>query len=218
MSTRRNRNRRNRLVVGVCLAISVAVHGVLFGALTFEVPQSSSQAPDGTIEPVVFLEPAIEVVEIRQVREPIVLEPIHVQARPAVATSRPEKLPQPAQGEVSVAKAGEAPPSDAVTGADVHAQGDAFPSTTILAETGTAAQFAMSIRSRMGILEKLPESIRQPVEMRDPHEGHDHGEGDGEEELSWWQRLGMKFGIGDGGKICRPRPELIVDEEKPEKK
>ena len=62
--------------MGVCLAVSVAVHGVLFGALTFQVPQSASEAPDGTTELVVFQEPAIEVVEIRPVVEPIVLEPI----------------------------------------------------------------------------------------------------------------------------------------------
>ncbi|MYH52141.1 MAG: hypothetical protein F4139_04215 [Gemmatimonadetes bacterium] len=205
------------MVVGVCLAVSVAVHGVLFGALTFQVPQSASEAPDGTTELVVFQEPAIEVVEIRPVVEPIVLEPIHVQARPAVATSRPEELPQPAPGERSVAKAGEAPPSHAVTGADIPAEGDAFPSTPTLSETGSAARLAMSIRPRLGILEELPTSIRQPVEMLDPLEGSDLGEGDGNDEVSWWQRLGMKFGIG-GGKICLPRPELIVDEEKDEEK
>ena len=203
--------------MGVCLGISVAVHGVLFGALTFQVSQPPSEAPAGATEAVVFQEYAIELVEIEEVTEPVVLEPILVQARPALATPTPEELPEPAPGEVSMAKAGEAPPSDAVTGADVNARGDAFPSATSLAETGLPAQLALSMTPRFGIMKELPESLRRPLAMLDPYAGHDHGEGDGDEELSWWRRLGMKFGIG-GGLICRPRPELIVDEDKPDRK
>ena len=197
-------------------AISAVVHGVLLGTLTFQVSQPPSEAPDGTTKPVAYQDPAIELVEIRQVVEPIVLEPIIVQARPALATPTPEELPEPAPGDVSVAKAGDTPPSDAVMGVDVLARGDAFPSTTTLAETGPPAQLALSMMPRFGIQRELPKSLRQPVAQLDPHAGHDHGEGDGEEEESWWRRLGMKFGIG-GGKICRPRPELIVDEDKPDK-
>ena len=216
MTNRQIRNGQNRMVVGASLGVSVAVHGVLFGALTFQVPQSPSEAPDGEFEPVVFLDPAIEVVQIEEVREPILLEPIHVKARPALATPTPEELPQPAPGEVSVAKAGEAPPSDAASGSDVYAQGDAFPSTTILSDAGPAAQLALSLKPRLGMLKELPETNREPIAQIDPHAGHDHGEGDGREEETWWQRLGRKLGIG-GGLICRPRPELIVDEEKPDK-
>lgn len=217
MNTRRNRNRQNRMAVGAGLVISVAVHGVLFGALTFQVAPPPSEAPAGVAEPVVFQESSIELVQIEEVREPIVLEPILVQARPALATPTLEELPQPAPGEVSVAKAGDAPPSDAVKGADVNAQGDAFPSAASLAEAGLPAQLAHSMTPRFGIMKELPESFRQPVAMLNPLAGHHHGEGDGQEELSWWRRLGIKFGIG-GGLICRPRPELIVDEDKPDKK
>ncbi len=216
MSTRRIRNRQNRAAVVACFTISVAVHGVLLGALTFQVPEPPSEAPAGVTDPVAFLAPAIEIVQIDEVREPIELEPIHVQARPALATPTPEELPQPASGDVSVAKAGDAPPSHAVTGVDVHAQGDAFPSTPMLAESGPTARLAESLRPRFGMLKELPKSARQPVAMLDPHEGHDHGEGNGREEESWWDRLGRKFGFG-GGKICIPRPELIVDEEEPDK-
>lgn len=217
MSTRRIRNRQNRMAVGAGLAVSVAVHGVLFGALTFQAPQPPSETPAGVAEPAVLQESSIELVEIKEVREPVVLEPILVQARPAKATPTPEELPEPAPGEVAVAKAGDAPPSDAVTGADVNARGDAFPSATSLAETGLPARPALSMKPRFGVMKELPESLRRPVALLDPHAGHDHGEGDGEEELSWWRRLGLKFGIG-GGLVCRPRPELIVDEDKPDKK
>ena len=199
-----------------CFTISVAVHGVLLGALTFQVPEPPSEAPVGVMDPVAFLAPAIEIVQIDEVREPIELEPIHVQARPALATPTPEELPQPAPGDVSVAKAGDAPPSHAVTGVDVHAQGDAFPSTPTLAESGPSARLAESLRPRFGMLKELPKSVRQPVAMLAPLEGRDQGEGNGREEESWLDRLGRKFGIG-GGKICLPRPELIVDEEKPDK-
>ena len=68
MTNRQIRNGQNRMVVGASLGVSVAVHGVLFGALTFQVPQSPSEAPDGEFEPVVFLDPAIEVVQIEEVR------------------------------------------------------------------------------------------------------------------------------------------------------
>ena len=204
------------MVVVACFTISVAVHGVLLGALTFQVPEPPSEAPAGVMDPVAFLAPAIEIVQIDEVREPIELEPIHVQARPALATPTPEELPQPAPGDVSVAKAGDAPPSHAVTGVDVHAQGDAFPSTPTLAESGPSARLAESLRPRFGMLKELPKSVRQPVAMLAPLEGHDQGEGNGREEESWLDRLGRKFGIG-GGKICLPRPELIVDEEKPDK-
>lgn len=200
------------MVVGVCLGVSVAVHGILFGALTFQVPQLPSESPAGAAERVVVQQPTIELVEIEEVKEPIVLEPILVQARPALATPTPEELPEPAPGEVSLAKAGDSPPSDAVTGADVNAQGDAFPSATSLAETGLPAQLALSMTPRFGIMKELPESLREPLEMLDPYAGVGDGEGDGEEELTWWRRLGMKFGLG-GGLICRPRPELIVDED-----
>lgn len=212
MSTRQIRNRQNRMVVGVCLAVSVAVHGVLFGALTFQVEQSPSESPAGTAEQAVLQDPAIEVVEIREVREPVILEPIIVRARPAVATPTPEELPDPAPGEVSMARPGDAQPSDAVTGADVHARGDAFPSTTTPAETGLPARLALSMAPRFGAMKNLPESLREPVAQLDPLAGQGDGEGDGEEEQSWWRRLGMKFGLG-GGLICRPRPELIVDED-----
>lgn len=203
------------MAVGVSLAVSAAVHGVLLGALNFQVPQPPSESPAGTTDPLAFLD-AIEVVQIEEVRKPIELEPIHVQARPALATPTPEELPQPAPGDVSVAKAGDTPPSDAVTGVDVHAVGDAFPSTTSPADAGPTARLALSLKPRFGMLRELPESARQPVAMLDPHAGHDHGEGDGREEENWWDRLGRKLGFG-GGKICRPRPELIVDEEKPDK-
>lgn len=216
MSTRRTRNRQSRAVVAASFTVSVAVHGILLGALTFQVPQSPSEAPAGETEPVAFLTPAIEIVQIDEVREPIELEPIIVQARPALATPTPEELPQPAPGDVSVAKAGEAPPSDAVTGVDVHAMGDAFPSTTMLAESGPTARLAKSVSPRFGILKELPKSARQPVAMLEPLEGNDLGEGDGREKESWWDRLGRKLGFG-GGEICRPRPELIVDEDKPDK-
>jgi hypothetical protein len=202
--------------VGASFAISVAVHGVLLGTLTFQVSQAPSEAPDGAAEPVAFQDRLIELVQIEEVVKEVILEPIIAQARPALATPTPEELPQPAPGDVSVAKAGETPPSDAVTGVDVHAQGDAFPSTTMLAEAGPTARLAESLRPRFGMLKELPKSARRPVAMLDPHEGHDHGEGDGREEESWWDRLGRKLGFG-GGEICRPRPELIVDEEKPDK-
>lgn len=219
MSTRQSRYRQGRVVLGVSLAISLAVHGVLFGALDFQVRQQPSESPAGTPEPVALEYSAIEVVEIREVPEEIVLEQIIAEARVAVATPTPEKLPEPAAGEMSMAKAGDAPASHAVTGADVDERGDAFPSTTMLADAGSAARFAASLRPRLGILKEMPRSTREPVEMLEPNFGDGTGEGDGEEEKSWWRRLGMKFGIG-GGEICRPRPELIVDEdkEKPEKK
>ena len=216
MSTRRIRNGQNRMILGVSFAASAAVHGVLLSALTFQVPQSPSEAPAGETDPVALLDPAIEVVQIKEVREPVVVEPIIVQARPALATPTPEELPQPAPGDVSVAKAGDAPPSDAVTGADVHARGDAFPSTTTLTEAGPTARLALSVRPRFGTLRDLPESTREPVAMLDPLAGRDLGEGDGREEESWLDRLGRKLGFG-GGKVCRPRPELIVDEKEPAK-
>ena len=216
MSTRRIRNRQNRAVVGASFTISVAVHGVLLGALTFQVSQPPSEAPAGATDRVVFQDRSIELVQIEEVVKEVILEPIIAQARPVLATPTPEELPEPAPGDVSVAKAGEKPPSNAVTGADVDARGDAFPSTTTLAEAGPEARVALTMRPRFGIQKELPKSLRQPIAQLDPHAGHDHGEGDGEEEQSWWRRLGMKLGFG-GGKICRPRPELIADEDKPDK-
>lgn len=219
MSTRQSRDRQGRVVLGVSLAISLAVHGVLFGALDFQVRWHPSESPAGIPEPVVPEYTAIELVEIREVPEQVALDPVIVEARVALATPTPEELPEPVAGERSMARAGEAPPSDAVTGTDVDAGGDAFPSTETLADAGSAARFAESLRPRFGILKQLPRSAREPVEMLEPNFGDGLGAGDGEEETSWWRRLGMKFGIG-GGEICRPRPELIVDEdeEKPEKK
>lgn len=215
MSSRRIRIRQNRVIVGASLAVSAVVHGVLLGTLTFQVPQSPSEAPDGMPEPVVVLDASIEVVQIEEVRREVIVEPILAQARPALATPTPEQLPQPAPGERSVAKAGEAPPSDAVMGSDVLELGDAFPSTTILAETGSAAQLAVAMTPRFGAMRELPELNRRPIAQLEPLAGLDQGVGNGREEETFWQRLGRKFGFG-GSEICRPRPELIVEEDKPD--
>ena len=208
MRTRRTRDRRNRLVLGVSLAISLALHAIVAGGLTFQPPGPATESNDLSAETPVLQVSSIELVQIEDIQEPVVLDPVITNAPLVLAAPTSEELSEPKSGEALLAASGEAAAAAAAPTGGSKMADDPLPAKLAFAEAG-ATSTAPSMRPRFGIQQKMPESTRKPIDALEPHADHDRVDGEGEEEESWWRRLGMKFGIGSGGKVCVPRPEVI---------
>lgn len=210
MNTRRIRERRHRLVLGACLVVSLALHGLLFGALSLQRPEPAAGLPDRRAEPPVFDVRSIRLVRIEEPPEQVVLEPVVADAPIMPTAPASEEVPDPKAGDAPVAAAGETVASAAGATGGAEAAYDPLLAGMASAETGIPSRLPPSMKLRFGIQRKMLESTRKPINALDPLAAADRAEGEGEEEVSWWRRLGAKFGFGDGSKICVPRPEVIA--------
>lgn len=211
MNTRQFRERRHRLVLGTSLVISLALHGVLFGALSFQRPEPTAELPVPPPEMRVFPAPSIELVRIEEPPEKVIPDRV-VAVAPSIPTAPAEEVSEPKSGDVLVAAAGEAARSAAGAMGGAEAADDPVPVAMASAETGIPSRLPPSMQLRYGIQREMLESTRKPVEALDPLAEHDRAEGEGEEEVSWWRRLGAKFGLGEGSRICVPRPEVLAED------
>lgn len=210
MNTRQVRERRHRLVLGTSLIISLAVHGVLFGKSSFQRPEPATELPVLAAEMRVFPEPSIELVRIEETPEQVVPDRVTADA-PTIPTAPSDEVAEPKTGDALVAASGDAATSAAGAMGGAEAADDPFPAAVASAETGSPSRLPLSMKLHFGIQREMLESTRKPVEALDPLAEDDRAEGEGEEEVSWWRRLGAKFGLGEGSKICVPRPEVITD-------
>ena len=208
MNRRRIRNRRHRAVLGASFMISLALHGILLGALSIQPLWEVAVRPIDSLEPLALREPSIELVRIEQVPEEVVPDPVHADAPVLLTTPASSETPEPKSGDAPVAASGEAAAAAAAPAGGANAADDPLPAELAFAEAGIPS-VALSMRPRFGIQHTMPESTRKPITALDPLADADHAEGEGEEEESWWRRLGAKFGIGGGSKICVPRPEVM---------
>jgi len=206
VSTRVARDRQHRQLVGIGLVVSLAIHAVVLGGMTFHVPDQSGEVGKfGQPEVEAPFETAfLELIEIEEIPEPVEVEPIIDNARAVVATPTPEPQPTPAAGELS-----QAAPASAAEAASGAGAPSASSVATELVKLGREARIALSMKPQF-VAQRSVAGANQPIEAVDPHAGHDHAEDDGDEEDSWWRRLGVPLGSG-GGKICRPpRPPVVI--------
>lgn len=211
MNTRKTRARRQRLVLGTSLAISAVLHGVLFGGLSFQRSEPGAELPVLAAEMLVFPVPPIELVQIEEPPEQVVPDRVVADA-PTIPTAPSEEASEPKPGDALVAAAGEATARAAGAMGGAEAADDPFPAALASAENDGLSRLPHSMKLRFGIQREMLESTRKPVEALDPLADDDRVEGEGREEDSWWRRLGAKFGLGDGSRICVPRPEVIAED------
>ena len=175
------------------LVVSLALHGVVLGALSFKTPDSTDSTADDRANKSAFDLPAIEIVQIHETVEPL-REVEVVSLRPVVTTPAPEPRPEPALGMPRAAAGGESAAPAAATE---------------VAEVGIEARIALSMRPQFATQRSLSGSLH-PLEAINSHAGHDHEEDDGDDEGdSFWRRLGVPLGSG-GGKVCKPRRPPVV--------
>jgi len=195
-------------VLGASFMISLALHGIALGALSFQPLGQVAVRPVDSLEPQALQDPLIELVRIEEVPEEVVPDPVHTDAPVLLTAPTSSETPEPKSGDALVAASGEAAAAAAAPAGGADAADDLLPVELVFAEAGIPS-VALSMRPRFGIRHTMPESTRKPIAALDPLADADHSEGEGEEEESWWRRLGAKFGIGGGSKICVPRPEVM---------
>ncbi|MDE2871832.1 MAG: hypothetical protein OXQ94_09125 [Gemmatimonadota bacterium] len=194
-------------MLGAGLAVSLAVHGFLLGSFSFWGPEPAGW-PVRPEEASVFQVPAIELVRIEEPPEQVVPEPVTADAPIILTAPASEEVSEPKSGEALVAASGEVAASAAAPMGGAAVADNPLSANPALAESGFPSA-ALSMLPRLGSRQGRPESIREPIEVPGPYPEADHAEGEGEEDESWWRRLGAKFGIGSGSKICVPRPEVM---------
>lgn len=201
MTSRRARNHRHRRGVAIGIGVSVALHAVVFGALSFETaetPAGADVASPGQT-PALF-DVAMEIVEIREV--PDVNPEVVASDRPVVNSPAPVDLPEATSASMAAASAS-ATEIASITPAD------------LLAATALTSP-NLSMRPRFAAAREIG-GARHEVGALDPHAGHDHGDEE-EEEEGFWQKLGNAWGkvpMGSGGgKVCKPpKPVVVVRSE-----
>ncbi len=188
MDPRKAREKGQRRVLLVGVGASIVLHGVVFGALSFQTADSpGSTAAEAGRQAAPFEVVALEVVDVREVPE---VEPPDVAAtdRPVVVSPAPEDLPEPTSS--SMAAAASAAEVTTLTVAD------------LMGSTLSSASLAMRPTAQRNI----PGAFTG-LAIVDPHAGHDHGDEEEEGEGFWsalgnaWGKVGMGTG---GGKVCRP--------------
>ena len=205
VNSRRIRERWHRLVLGASLAISLAVHGILLGSFSFQGPESAGW-PVRPEAASVFQVPVIELIRIEEPPEHVAPERVTADAPIILTAPSSEEVSEPKSGETLVAASGEVAASATEPMGGAVVVDNPLSANLALAESGFPSP-ALSMLPRPGSRRGLSESIREPIEVLGPYPEAEHVEGEGEEE-SWWRRLGAKFGIGSGSKICVPRPEV----------
>ncbi len=191
MNPRKARERGQRRVLLLGLGVSIALHGVVFGALSFRTPDSPGPLESELgRQPAPFEVVALEIVEVREVPE-MVTPDVAATDLPVIVTPAPEDLPEPTSGG-SAAAAASADELATLTVADLMGS--------------TMSSSSLAMRPRAAAQREIPGAFTG-VALADPHAGHDHGdeEEDGE---GFWGALGNAWGkvrMGSGGgKICRP--------------
>lgn len=207
MNSRRIRQKRHRLVLGTSLVISLALHGVLLGAFSLQGPEPAGEWPVRPAEASVFQVSSIELVRIEEPPEQVLPDPVTASAPIILTAPTPEEVSEPKSGEALAAAPGEVAAAAAAPMGGAAVGNNPLSANLAFTEAGLPSP-ALSMLPRPGIRQGLPESIREPIEALGPYPDDDHAEGEGDEEESWWRRLGAKFGIGSGSRICVPRPEV----------
>ncbi len=205
MTTRRIRNRQHTRNVGLGLVVSLALHAVLLAGLSFEVPDDDatvgSRANAQADAPADFT--SMEIVRIEEV-EPVPEEPVVTDTRPVVAT--------PSQEQVAQTPAGDPTPAGPSSGSPAAASGAAAPGppspANLLASLELESNVSLAMRPQFAGQRGVP-GADQAIDEIDPHAGHDHEDDEGDNEDSWWRRLGVPFGSG-GSQICKPRPPTVI--------
>lgn len=192
MIPRRARERGQRRILYVGLGVSVALHGVVFGALDFRTadrPGTGSETEAGTQAPFEII--ALEIVDVREAPE--VVDPdVAVTDLPVVVSPAPEDLPEPTSASMAAASASAAEVATLTVSDFLGAP--------------TLSSSSLAMRPRVAAQREIPGALAS-VAVADPHAGHDHGEEE-EDGEGFWNALGNAWGkvrMGSGGgKICRP--------------
>ena len=191
MNPRRARERGQRRVLYAGLGVSIALHGVVFGALNFRTADSpGSDGSEQGWQPAPFEVVALEIVDVREVPEEVNPE-VAATDLPVIVSPAPEDLPEPTSGGSAAASASAAEVAT-LTVADLMG-------STVLSSS-------LAMRPRAAAQRDIPGAFTG-VAMADPHAGHDHGDEE-EEGEGFWGALGNAWGkvsMGSGGgKVCRP--------------
>ena len=208
MNTRGVRETRYRLALRASLVVSAAVHGLALGVVAVRVPEPVGGPSHRAAESPSFRVPAIELLRLEEVRERVPPDPVVADAPVVPTVPASEGPPDPRSGEAFVAAWGEDVASAAPVAGGAETPGASLPLATALAAKGPLSGLPLSMRPRLGVRHG-PGLIGEALDAPDPQAHDDREEGEGEERRSWWRRLGAKFGIGDGGNVCVPRPEVL---------
>ena len=204
VTTRRARDRQHKRIVGVGLVVSLALHAVLLAGLDFVVPET--EATVGAAEanadaPLEFV--SMELVNIEEV-EPVPEEPMIADERPVMADPAPDQVADAPAGDPTPAGPAQGAPASLATGAPPPA---AAPSAAdLIATLDRQSSVALAMRPQFVAQRGVPGAL----DAIDPHAGHDHEEEEGDNQESWWRRLGVPLGSG-GTRICKPaRPPVVI--------
>lgn len=187
MNSRRIRERGQRRVLIAGVGVSIALHGVVFAALSFQTSDSpgSAESEPGR-QPAPFEVVALKVVEVREVPE-VATPDVAATDLPVLASPASEDLPDPAASSMAAA---------AAAGVATLTVADLMGSTL--------SSSSLAMRPRAPTQRDIPGAFTG-IALADPHAGHDHGD---EEEEGFWSALGNAWGkvpMGSGGgKVCRP--------------
>lgn len=207
VTTRRARDRQHKRIVGVGLVVSLALHAVLLAGLDFVVPET--EATVGAAEanadaPLEFV--SMELVNIEEV-EPVPEEPMIADERPVMADPAPDQVADAPAGDPTPAGPAQGAPASLATGAPPPA---AAPSAAdLIATLDRQSSVALAMRPQFVAQRGVPGAL-DAIDAIDPHAGHDHEEEEGDNQESWWRRLGVPLGSG-GTRICKPaRPPVVI--------
>lgn len=195
MITKSARDHRHRRGVIAGIGVSAALHGVVFGALTFQTSESAGTSSAAPGEEPAIMDVAMEIVQIREVSE--TAPEVAASTRPAVVSPAPVDRPEPTSASKGAASASAAEIAS-ITPAD------------LLAATALTSP-NLSMRPQFTARREVAGALQQ-VGALDPHAGNDHGDEEDEGE-GFWQKLGNAWGkvpLGSGGgKVCKP-PVVIL--------
>lgn len=208
MTTRRARDRQHKRIVGVGLVVSLALHAVLLAGLDFVVPEpeATAGAPESSRAdaPVEFI--SMEMVNIEEI-EPVPDEPMIADDQPVVADPAPDQVADAPSGDPTPAGPAQGAPARIATGSPPPA---AAPSAAdLIAALELESSVALTMRPQFVAQRGVPGAL-DAIDAVDAHAGHDHDEEEGDNQESWWRRLGVPLGSG-GTRICKPaRPPVVI--------
>lgn len=193
---------RRALLLGV--AASMGLHVWVVGAVRID-PVDTSR-PEGEPERIPPVEVAevdeLELLQIVEVEEEVDPPPLETMVRPIVADAAPAPNPEP--DAASQESAGRKSAESAAAFASAEVQGAPAPTLAQILEAELKGRTGIAVSPPLPGQREI--DVGSPVEVIDPHAGHDHAEDEGSEGLSFWQRVGRTLGIG-GQRICRIIPK-----------
>lgn len=210
MKSRDARNRTNRKVLLLGVAVSLGLHTWVLTALTFDPLDMFSRADKPTRKAVPVEElvvPRLELLQVVVVEDEVDPLTLPTDERPLVADAAPAPNPEPAAATQEVASRVSAPDESAEPAAAfASAPMESAPAPT-LAEI---IEVGLSSRAEIAVAPQLPGQRAidgwSPVEAVAPQTGQDQAEEEGTDGSSFWRRIGRTFGIG-GDRICRIIPK-----------